>query len=161
MIARFPSLHPSKAIPPKPISNTAPASWAIPYTPGQTLPTNAPIPTGTYTIGGPVHGYATVTITDNSSNTGYQSIQATYHNYSQDGTHVIKGIESAQNDTTPGNVTWTENLTLSGRQTGTKVTSPGGFTLGLSVLINNNFQATGTMTTTIDGHTYAQPANGT
>ena len=161
MIARFPSLHPSKAIPPKPISNTAPASWAIPYTPGQTLPTNAPIPTGTYTIVGPVHGYATVVVTDNSSNTGYQSIAATYHNYSQDGTHVINGTESAQNDATPGNITWTENLTLSGCQTGTKLTSPGGFTLGLSVLIDNNFQATGTMTTTIDGQTYTQPANGT
>ena len=161
MMARFPTLHPSKAIPPKPISNTAPAAWAIPYTQGQSLPAPTPIPTGTYTIVGPVRGYATADITDNSSGTGYQSIAATYHNYSQDSAHAINGSERVQFDTTPGNVTWNENLRLSGRQTGTKLTSPGGFTLSLSVLLTNNFQATGTMTTTIDGHTYIQPANGT
>jgi hypothetical protein len=161
MIARFPTLHKSKAIAPKPISNNAGASWAIPYTQGQALPTEQGIPTGTYTVVGPVRGYATVQITENSSDTGYQSVAATYYNYSQDGTHVINGTESIQNDATPGNVTWNEDLALSGHETGTKVTSPGGFTLGLSVLFSNDFQATGTMTTTIDGQTYTQPANGT
>lgn len=161
MIARFPTLPPSKAIPPAPISNTAPASWAIPYTQGQSLPIPPTIPTGRYTIVGPVRGYASVVITDKSSGSGYQSIQATYYRYSQDGRHVIDGTESAAYDATPGNVTWNEDLTLSGLSRGTKLTSPGGFTLGLSVLFFNNFQATGTMTTTIDGHTYTQPANGT
>ncbi len=162
MIARFPSLHPSPAIPPKPISNTAPASWAIPYTAGQTLPAATPIPTGTYTLDGNVFGSAIVTITDNSTNTGYQSIAAIYHNYVQyPGLNVINGTESVQNDNTPGNVTWNEDLTSLGQQgVGSKVTSLGGFTVGLSVLFLNNFQATGTMTTTIDGQTYTQPANG-
>jgi hypothetical protein len=73
---------------------------------------------------------------------------------------VINGSESVQADVS-GNVTWNEDLTLSGRQQGTKVTGPGGFTLGLSVLFENLFEATGTMTTTIDGPSYTQPANGT
>jgi hypothetical protein len=160
MIARFPGLRPSKPHAPAPISNTAPARWAIAYTPGQTLPSTLPIPEGTYTVGGHVQGHASVVITDNSSGTAVQRIQATYDNFSQDRRHVINGTESVQNDSTPGDVTWNENLTLSGQETGTKVTSPGGFTLGTSVLISNNFQATGTMTTTIDGQTYTQPANG-
>lgn len=161
MIARFPTLKPSAPVPPKPISNTAPAAWAIPYTHGQTLPSAPTIPTGTYTIDGPVHGYATAVITDNASGNGYQSIQATYHNYSQDARSVINGTEGVHYDSTPGNITWNEDLTSSGQQRGTKVTSPGGFTLGLSDLFFNNFQPSGTMTTTIDGHTYTQPANGT
>ena len=48
---------------------------------------------------------------------------------------------------------------LSGRHTGTKVTSPDGFTLS-PLILENIFQATGTMTTTIDGHAYTQPGNG-
>jgi hypothetical protein len=108
-----------------------------------------------------VRGTATVTITDNSSGSGYQSIQVAYDNYSDNGINVINGTESVQNDSTPGNVTWNENLTLSGQREGTKLTSPGGFTLGLSVLLHNDFQATGTMTTTIDGQSYTQPDNGT
>jgi hypothetical protein len=161
MMARFPTLPASRPQAPAPISNTAPSKWAIPYT-GQALPPSvAFLPAGTYTIEGPVRGFATVVVTDNGAGTGIQSIQATYDNYSQDGRHVINGTESVQNDATPGNVTWDEDLTLSGRQTGTKVTSPGGFTLGLSVEFANLFEASGTMTTTIDGQTYSQPVNGT
>jgi hypothetical protein len=161
MIARFPTLAPSKAAPPAPIPNTLPSHWAIPYTPGQQLPAaSAPIPTGTYTIKGKVRGSATVVIADNSSNTAIQSIQVSYHKYSDDGRNVINGTEGTQNDSTPGNITWTENLALSGQDTGTKVTGPGGFTLGTSVLLND-FEATGTMTTTINGQTFTQPANGT
>ncbi|KUN84023.1 hypothetical protein AQJ64_16330 [Streptomyces griseoruber] len=57
-------------------------------------------------------------------------------------------------------VTWTEDPTLTGRHTGTKRTGPGGFTLGPSVMLGNDFQAVGTLTTTIDGTTHTQPANG-
>jgi hypothetical protein len=176
MMARFPTLPPSTPTPPAPISDTAPAAWAVPYPPqpGHSLPTPATIPTGTYTIDGNVRGSATVTITDNSSSNGYHSITASFQNYSDNGRNVINGSESVQNDTTSaGNVTWCENLTLSGQRSGTKTTNTtstctgtaptatGTFTLGLSVLFFNNFQATGTMTTTIDGQTYTQPANGT
>ena len=39
------------------------------------------------------------------------------------------------------------------------MTTPGGFTLS-PLILENIFQATGTMTTTINGTTYSQPANG-
>lgn len=105
-------------------------------------------------------------------------IAVTYHNYSGNGRQVINGTESVQRTQNsdigstalgcPSRtslifncVTWNEHLTLSGQQSGTKVTSPGGFSLGPSLLLANNFQAIGTMTTTINGHVYTQPANGT
>jgi hypothetical protein len=56
-------------------------------------------------------------------------------------------------------LTWQEDLRLSGRHTGTKVTSPDGLTLS-PLILENIFQATGTMTTTIDGQAYTQPGNG-
>ncbi len=162
MIARL-GLPPSPAIPPAPISNTAPAAWAIPYTPGQTLPTFPPIPSGTYTVEGNVVGYATVVIADNSTNSAIQSIQVTYHNYVQSrGLNVVNGTESV-NTNTPGFMTWNDNLTVFGLQgSGQLVTSPGGFSVNVNALnFSNNFQATGTMTTTLNGITYTQPANGT
>jgi len=42
----------------------------------------------------------------------------------------------------------------------TKVTSPDGFHLTIS-LLDNLFDATGTLTTTVGDQTYTQPANGT
>ncbi len=162
MIARL-ALPPSKPKSPVPISNTAPSSWAVPYT-GQALPGYNIIPTGTYTITGDVAGTATVAITDNSSDTGIQTMDITYSGYEQaQGMNVINGTEdiSTSGDTF-GNITWNENITANGQQgSGTQVTSPGGFTINtLDLLESNNFQATGTMTTTLNGVTYTQPSNG-
>jgi hypothetical protein len=161
MIARF-AVRPSTPTPPKPVSDTVP--WGIPYTYGDPLPVpSASLPTGTYTVNGRLFGSATVVVT--GSATQLTSIAVTYKNFSDKLGYVINGTESVSQ--IPGaspfsqQVTWNDNLTQFGRHFGTKVTSPGGFTLGFQVLIFNNFQATGTMTTTIDGTTYTQPANGT
>jgi hypothetical protein len=162
MIARF-ALPPSPAIPPTPISNSAPSSWAIPYTAGQTLPSTPPIPSGTYTIQGNVTGDATVVIADNSTNTAIQSIQVTYNNYVQArGLNIVNGTESVDTNS-PGFMTWNDNVTVFGLQgIGQLVTSPGGFSVNINDLnYSNNFQAAGTMTTTLNGITYTQPANGT
>jgi hypothetical protein len=157
MIARFP-LKPSTAVAPQPISDTVP--WGIPYTPGQALPAPTPsLPAGTYTLAGKVRGSASVVVTANATHD--TSIGVTYANFTDRPGYAINGTESVQlSGSSPftATVTWQEDLTLSGRHTGTKVTSPGGFTLGPSVLLANDFQATGTMTTTIDGQSYTQPA---
>jgi hypothetical protein len=161
MMARL-GLPPSAAIAPAPIPNTAPSAWAIPYTQGQALPAYVPPPTGAYTVKGDVTGYATVVITDNSSNTAIQSMQITYHNYVQlRGLNVINGREDLDTTTVPGDLTWNENLAAFGLQGfGKQVTSPGGFSVNSFLLDLSNFQATGTMTTTLNGQTYIQPANG-
>lgn len=162
MIARL-ALPSSVAVPPKPISDTAPSSWAIPYTQGDQLPpANATIPAGTYTIKGNVSGSATVVITDNATNSSISTMAITYHNYVQSrGLNVINGTENID-ASVAGFLTWNENVTALGLQgIGRQFTSPGGFTVNTNLLnTSNNLQATGTMTTTLNGRTYTQPANG-
>jgi hypothetical protein len=57
-------------------------------------------------------------------------------------------------------VDWYSNLFQNGIDTGTKLTSADGFHLNINIL-TNLFNATGTLTTTIDGQVFTQPANGT
>jgi hypothetical protein len=163
MIARLLTVKPTTSKAPAPISDTVP--WGIPYTYGKPLPsTGAFLPGGNYTVKGQRSGSADVAITDDSANTTITQIAVTYHDYSDLRGYVINGTESVHNNGTSNplheTLTWFENLTLSGRHTGTKITSPNGFTLGPSVLISNDFEPTGTMTTTLDGVTYSQPAAG-
>jgi hypothetical protein len=165
MIARFPNLQPSDAIPPAPISDTVP--WGISYTYGAPFPTVTPfLPAGTYTLDGKFRGTATVVVTDNATNTMITGIAVTYHDYGDNCTsrYVINGTESVQNNGNPSplheTVTWFENLIRTGVLHGSKVTGSGGFTVGPSLLLSNDFEATGTMTTTINGRTYTQPGNG-
>ncbi|SQD95651.1 hypothetical protein FMEAI12_3280001 [Parafrankia sp. Ea1.12] len=60
---------------------------------------------------------------------------------------------------TTSKVDWFSDLTQTGATKATKKTSPDGFHLTIDVL-TNIFGATGTLTTTIDGKAYRQPANG-
>jgi hypothetical protein len=151
--------------------------WAQPYTPGEAVTnfTHPFVPSGTYTLNGLVSGSAQVTITAGSL--ADTAVAATYTNYSNDGDHVLNGSESVQAVSgRPGQspflsiIDWTSNLTETdgnGNLIGTKVTTgdptyslfPSGFELQINVL-SNNFFAEGTLSTTIDGQTYTQPANG-
>ncbi|MFB4298683.1 hypothetical protein [Actinomadura sp. NTSP31] len=161
LIARFPDRAPAPVRRVPPVPDTV--AWGTPYTPGESLPVRPHLPAGTYTIKGKARGSAKVVITENAGRTAIASIQAAYTGYSDDGVHIINGTESVAG-TGPAiaqTLTFHEDLWLSGRETGRKVTSePGGFVLSPSSL-QSDFQATGTMTTTIDGRTYRQPANGT
>jgi hypothetical protein len=159
MIARFPDLEPSPAIAPRPASDAVP--WGTPYTVGDAFPTRPHLPAGTYTVRGALSGSASVMITTDSTNTRIMAIKVSYANFSDQRGRVINGTESASLliDSPFSPLTWTEDLTLAGRQSGTKVTSAGGLTLS-PLILENIFKATGTMTTTIDGVTYTQPGNG-
>lgn len=159
MIARFPTLRPSRPVPPSPVSDVVP--WGTPYIPGDALPTPSHLPAGRYTLEGEVRGSAAVVITEDRSKSMISSIRVAYHDFSDDGVHVINGTESVRHDQDSpfGAVTFHEDLTLSGKQTGSKMTGRRGFTMLPSVL-RDDFQARGTLTTTIDERTYRQPANG-
>ena len=154
LIARFPGRHSVHQVAPVPDT----VAWGTPYTPGATLPVRPHLPAGTYTVSGKVRGSASVVITENP-----RKIQVAYRNYSDDGSHIINGTESAASVGPPyaSTVTLHENLTLGGRRTGTKTTSePGGLQM-LPQVLASDWEATGTLTTTIDGRSYSQPANGT
>jgi hypothetical protein len=159
MIARFPTLEPSPQVAPRPTSDAVP--WGTPYTAGDAFPTRPHLPAGSYTVRGARSGSASVVITTDSSGTRIMTIKVSYANYSDQRGRVINGTESASLliDSPFSPLTWNEDLTLAGRQSGTKVTSAGGFKLS-PLILENIVQATGTMTTTIDGVTYTQPGNG-
>jgi hypothetical protein len=161
MIARLTSRTPTPAPVVAPISDVVP--WGTQFdasAPGLVRPH---LPTGTYTLRGKVFGHVVFTVTENATRTAVASVSATYTNFSDDGVHVINGTESASGSQgfTLQVIDWHSNLRLTGCQTGAKVTSePGGFHLEID-LSEPVFQATGTLTTTIDGQVYRQPANGT
>ena len=159
MIARFPSFKPSAPIVPAPVADSVP--WGLPYTVRVTpIPPRPHLPAGTYTVYGAKHGTATVVITENAAKTAIASISVTYDSYGDVANQKLSGTESTTSNA-DGSVTWHEDLTTKGRHKGTKVTSPDGFTLQNDILFSSIFRAIGTMTTTIDGQTYIQPANGT
>jgi hypothetical protein len=162
MIAHLTSRTPQSDPAIAPVSDTVP--WGTVIDPGVPNPLRYHVPAGNYTLKGKVIGSASVHISENTNKTAISAVSVSYTNYSDDGIHIINGTESVSghaNGLTGQVLQWDSNLTLSGCQTGTKVTSePGGFNLSID-LTDPIFTATGTLTTTIDGHEYTQPANGT
>jgi len=160
MVASFTSRKPRAIKPLAPISDTVP--WGEAYVPGTHTPHMDRIPEGTYTLQGKASGSAKVTIADTADHRAIKSVSVTYDNYSDDGENTITGSESvAQNSTKPTAVTldWHSDLKQSGKTSGTKITSPDGFKLTIDYF-TNILEATGTLTTTINGQTYRQPGNG-
>jgi hypothetical protein len=143
-----------------PVADTVP--WGIPFAPGDPFPIRAHLPAGEYTLAGRKAGSAKVVIREDAAKTKITFVSVTYTDYSNEGGNVLNGTERAELVGT--DVTWHEDIRLSGAHTGTRRTSePGGFTVSvaLSALADPVFDAKGTMTVTLDGHTYRQPPNGT
>jgi hypothetical protein len=160
MIARLSSRKPLFIKPPAPISDEVP--WGTPYVPGSPLPSYSLLPEGTYTLQGSVSGSATVTIQDTADHRAIKTVSVIYKDYSDERDNIINGTEEVtQNPSKPtaAVLDWHSNLIQSGKTHGTKITSADGFHLSIDFIINN-FEATGTLTTTIDGKTYTQPSNG-
>ncbi|KAL2809164.1 hypothetical protein BJX63DRAFT_445476 [Aspergillus granulosus] len=139
--------------------------WATPFPPGSDLPKQYSIPAGTYLLRGKVSGTATATFTRHLVTGVFETVSAEYNNYSDDGEHIINGFESVTltpDATNPwmSHTDWTSDLVGTGVVSATKKTSPGGFQLSIDAMYNI-FNANGTLTTTIDGVVYGQPANGT
>ena len=164
MLAHLITRQPIKAHTVEPISDQVP--WGTPYVPGSASPKRASVKAGNYTLKGKKSGFASVSISYGSSDSTKQSITAvgsTYHNFSDDGLSFLDGPEkvtSTSLSTTLNRLDWYSDLVSTGQQKGTKKTSPDGFHLQIDAL-TNIFNANGTLTTTVDGHVYKQPANGT
>jgi hypothetical protein len=135
----------------------------MPFVAGEPDPVRPQLPTGTYTLRGRVGGSATITVETVGGTV--QSVAAEYHDYADDRCRTFNGFEQVSRTgggfTPP--VSWNSNIVMTGCQTGTKITrgpdgNQGPMTLSAA---GNNFQANGTLTTTIDGQVYTQPANGT
>ncbi|KJK62223.1 hypothetical protein P875_00095542 [Aspergillus parasiticus SU-1] len=162
MLAHLTSREPLDLEPVAPVSDEVP--WGVPYVPESALP-DRPFPAeGNYTLKGEVSGSASVSIIhDKTIPAAIKTIAVTYRNYSDDGLHFIAGSERFTNTVasmTINKVDWFSDLTSTGQITGSKKTSPGGFHLEIDAM-TNIFNANGTLTTTIDGKVWKQPANGT
>ncbi|KAF5683800.1 saponin hydrolase precursor [Fusarium circinatum] len=143
-----------------PISDEVP--WGVKYSPGDIDP-QRPEPTpGNYTLMGLRCGYANVEIVG-GEDASISEINVVYHHFSDDGSTFLSGSETVRAtfpSLTLSHVDWYSDLTQIGSSKNSKRTSLDGFHLTIDVL-KNIFQANGTMNTTIDGHLYTQPANGT
>ncbi|MGW5388125.1 hypothetical protein [Nocardia sp. NPDC003963] len=160
MLARFDDATP---VSPQPVAPAPEAVWGVEYRPGDPLPPRPHLPAGTYTMRGAEQGSARVVVSENADRTFITEIAVTYTGYSDHPGIVVDGAERVHRAGRIGfePITWHSDLTVSGIYNGTKRTSePEGFTLHPGT-IRNDFEATGTMTTTLDGHSYTQPINGT
>ena len=161
MIAHLTSRKPLHITPPMPVSDELPWAWA--YRPGATPSMRqVGIQPGRYILPGKASGHADVEFRGSANQFGMNGVFVTYSDFSDDGSHIINGTESAERIASVGGggmmammgkMVVKSDLKLSGIQTGTKVTSEGGFTPGLF-----GQKQQGTMTTTIDGKVYTSPA---
>jgi len=152
----------------KPISDTVP--WGVKYVTGEQPPLRWYPPPGTYTLKGKKSGSAQVVFEWANANEHVPtSISVSYDDYSDDGVRVLNGTEKVGRQTVStyvSHIDWESDLHQTVTEPGkkplavTKVTSPDGFHLTIS-LLDNLFDATGTLTTTVGDQTYTQPANGT
>lgn len=140
--------------------------WAVPYTSEEDVPPRESLAAGNYTLQGQASGVAHVALigSDSSPQGGIQRVVVEYEGYSDDGEHFVDGTEDVKVTVTPPNywnnhVEWYSDLVQTGAVSATKKTSPGGFFLEIDAE-KNIFNATGTLTTTIDGVVYEQPLNG-
>src|SRR6185437_6147317 len=115
---------------------------------GHPIPDRGHLLAGTYVLHGSTSGTASVQIGVDNSTDSVDSVSVSYRNFSDDGFHVINGSESAAGGGgILQHVLFHENLKLSGKQTGSKVTSePGGYDLTISA-VDNIIMSTGSLTT--------------
>ncbi|KAH8665643.1 saponin hydrolase precursor [Ilyonectria robusta] len=165
MLAKLISRAPKKLPPVTKVSDEIP--WGEPYIPGS-LPKGRGEPAaGEYTLKGKFAGFADVSFVNREGDPSAPigTVAAIYHNFSDDGTSFINGWENVTSRSlspTVNVVDWYSDLVQTGEDEylATKKTSPDGFHLRIDVL-TNYFNANGTLTTTINGKDYKQPANNT
>lgn len=161
MLAKLTSRTPVQPQPVTPVPETIP--WATKYVPGGE-PLTRPFPApGNYTLAGRSAGFANVTLEANEEGSALTAVSVSYTDFSDDGENVLNGYEKVvvvDASLTLISVDWYSDLTETGPNNGTKRTSEDGFQLTIDILVNE-FEANGTMTTTVNGKEYLQPQNGT
>ncbi|KAL0935980.1 saponin hydrolase precursor [Colletotrichum truncatum] len=160
MLAHLTSRQPQAPRDIEPLSDIIP--WATPYKPGDPAPDRSFLASGKFTLWGKFGGRADVTLTPNTAGSP-ETVAVEYHDFSDDGINVLVGFErvTARNPTpTLEKIDWFSDLVQTGPNNGTKKTSQGGFHLSIDIM-KNVFEANGTLTTTVNGKEWHQPANGT
>ncbi|KAH7391283.1 hypothetical protein BKA64DRAFT_626263 [Cadophora sp. MPI-SDFR-AT-0126] len=141
-------------------------SWGVPYVPGSPQKGRSMPSHGVYKLAGKVRGLAKVNITYDHHGITIRTVAVEYHNFSDDGMNFLNGEEKAtvfpnlSKTPTSLHTDWYSNLTRTGSGgRSTKMTGPRGFHLDIDIM-ENIFEANGTLTTVVDGVEYSQPQNG-
>lgn len=162
MIADLPSRKPLATKPVVKVPNVG--SWATPYVAGTPDPQRYVVPNGTYTLKGKLGGTAKATFVRNAAGTSLASVSVEYTNFTS-GCRIFNGVENVVDTSVSPfgrHVNWTSDITMSGCETGTKITRTASGDKGtMSMSADGNvFQAVGSLTTVINDKTYRQPENG-
>lgn len=144
-----------KPLPPrKVVAGPINVGWAIPLQPGDPLPRRgSELPPGKFVLHGKFGGSADVEI-ERGAGGGIRSIRVRYHDFTDDGQHIINGTESALREA-PGllsSVVMHSDLRATGLQNGTRKTGPDGFVFSF------RGAQRGQLVTVIDGKEYRSPA---
>lgn len=169
MLARRISRQPTEPLPVFDVPDSIP--WATPFPPGSEPPAYASLEPGKYTLRGKLSGEAAVKLTAGANTGGLggvggiNSVSVNYSDYSDREGYVINGSEEVTleillPDVWNNLVHWYSDVVQTGVVEATKKTSADGLHLQINVM-ENNLEANGTLTTTIDGVEYRQPENGT
>ncbi|KAF1966332.1 hypothetical protein BU23DRAFT_663420 [Bimuria novae-zelandiae CBS 107.79] len=166
MLARLTSRTPQPVPPVFDVPDQLP--WATPFPPGSNFPKDSQrLVAGSYTLRGRISGHAIVKLTSSTSDQsrGYDTVAVNYTNYADVEGYILNGWEKVTSTILLPNpwdtlVDWYSDIEETGVVSATKRTSPDGFHLQIDA-VANIFNATGTLTTTINGVQYKQPANGT
>lgn len=165
MLARRTSRAPAAVPPVFDVPDYIP--WAQPFPPGSTFPHPIGIKAGNYTLRGKTSGFAQVQLLNSGTDpyAGLDSVVVYYNAYSDADGYVLNGWENVTRTIlwpNPWNtlVDWYSDIEQTGVVNATKKTNPQGFHLQIDA-VQNIFNANGSLTTTIDGVVYEQPANGT
>ncbi|KAF1964029.1 hypothetical protein BU23DRAFT_634678 [Bimuria novae-zelandiae CBS 107.79] len=175
MLAKLVSRAPKPYPPVEEASDEIP--WGEPYIRGSVPNARGEPPQGVYTLKGKAAGYAKVSFAGagNSASAPIANVAVTYHNFSdgkltytngyEKGLAFINGYENVTLEflsATNNLIHWYSDLVQTGQDgfIATKKTSPDGFHLNIDVT-TNFFNASGTLTTTVNDKVYKQPLNAT
>ncbi|CAI6029900.1 unnamed protein product [Clonostachys chloroleuca] len=160
MLAKLTSREPTTPPPAFEVPDVIP--WAVQFQPGTELPSKSYLSPGEYTLAGKKSGSAHVSLLPDEAGQ-IDTVVVNYMDYSDDGTHIINGYENVTRSILGGDpwsnhLDWYSDLVQTGVTQGTKKTSDDGFHLTVNI-IQSGMNATGELTTTINGKVYRQPAN--
>ncbi|KAF1970626.1 hypothetical protein BU23DRAFT_570551 [Bimuria novae-zelandiae CBS 107.79] len=166
MLAKLTSRTPQPVPPVFEVPDQLP--WATPFPPGAPFPGfSRGVRAGNYTLRGQVSGCAQVQLLSSSGNgsaivSAFGTVGVNYTDYADVEGYVLNGWEKVTvkmgSSVWENLVDWYSDIEQTGLVTASKKTSDDGFRLRISAL-TNIFEANGTLTTTIDGAVYEQPAN--
>jgi hypothetical protein len=166
MMARLTSRTPT---PPAPVYKVPDQIlWATPFPPGAEYPSLPTLKPGNYSLRGKASGCAEIRLIGDGAKVGEYAIKrvaVNYTDYSDDGHHILDGWEDVELTVLYPNVwnqelDWYSDIVQTGAVNASKKTSLDGLHLSIDVM-KNVLEAYGTLTTTVDGVAYHQPANGT